>query len=633
MITTSGVTTHSGGNETLHLGAGDDTATLVAGHDTLLAGDGLDTMILDWSNATTRVYMGTNPALHDTLGGFNGSFYRSSIGWYATFNSVERFVVTTGSGNDELVTATGDDVVRLGLGDDHVDLGTGRDEAHGGEGIDGLAADYSGDAAAILWDLQADSYSGSGRVFTGFEYLSNLRTGAGDDVIVTTIADRTDVLALGAGDDRATLVAGHDRIDGDVGDDTMVLDWSHVGNRVYMGSGPGENGALGGFDGAFYRSSVGWYATFTSIEHFEISSGSGDDTLVTAAGDDIVRGNAGHDDIYVQTGNDRADGGADVDRISADYRGDATAIIWNLQTDSYSGGDREFTGFEQFGTLRTGSGNDRITTSSATVHDGGNETLHLGAGNDIATSVAGHDAVYGDLGTDKLILDWSYVDNRVYMGGGPGENGALGGFDGSFYRSSVGWYASFNSVEQFEISTGGGDDTLVTATGNDIVRSGSNHDDVYVGSGRDIADGGADIDRISADYSTDTTKIVWNLQTNSYSGGGRSFVNFEQFGTLRTGSGDDVITTTGATVHSGGNEILHLGEGDDTATLVAGHDAVFGGSGDDTMVLDWSAATTRIYMGGGPAANAALGGFDGSFYRSSIGWYASFNSVEHARPS
>ena len=155
---------------------------------------------------------------------------------------------------------------------------------------------------------------------------------------------------------------------------------------------------------------------------------SGDDTLVTAAGDDIVRGNAGHDDIYVQTGNDRADGGADVDRISADYSGDATAIIWNLQTDSYSGGDREFTGFEQFGTLRTGSGNDRITTSSATVHDGGNETLHLGAGNDIATSVAGHDAVYGDLGTDKLILDWSYVDNRVYMGGGPSENGALGGF-------------------------------------------------------------------------------------------------------------------------------------------------------------------------------------------------------------
>ena len=129
----------------------------------------------------------------------------------------------------------------------------------------------------------------------------------------------------------------------------------------------------------------------------------------------------------------------------------------------------------------------RLTTTAATTHSGGNETFHLGAGNDRVTFVAGHDTVFGEAGADTLVLDWSQVNNRVYMGNDPVANAALGGFDGSFYRSSIGWYASFDSIEHFEISTGGGDDTLVTATGNDIVSSGDGHDDIYVGSGNDTA--------------------------------------------------------------------------------------------------------------------------------------------------
>ncbi|MES2339452.1 MAG: calcium-binding protein [Pseudomonadota bacterium] len=611
------------GNDTSQLlygGGGDDVLVTGLGDDDVDGGAGLDTMDMDWSTLAGRIIMNVDPTANATTGGFNGEFRAINYNWFDYYTSIERFVIRTGGGSDSIVTATGDDIVYLNDGDDYVNIGSGRDEGHGGGGTDVVTADYRTDAAAIVWNLAADTYSGSGRIFDGFEGFGTLYTGSGNDIVTTTRFQIAETIYLGAGNDRVTLAGGDDDAHGGAGADSYVLDWSWISGRVIMNADPTANTTDGGFNGEFRAVNYNWFNYYTSFERFEIATGGGDDSIVTATGDDIVSLGAGDDFVNIGSGRDEAHGGDGTDRITADYRTDTAAIVWNLQTDSYSGSGRIFDGFEGFGTLYTGSGDDIVTTTRL----GLNELIYLGAGNDRVVLAGGDDDVSGGTGLDTLVLDWSWISGRVIMNANPTANAAEGGFNGEFRAINYSWFNYYTSFERFEISTSGGDDSIVTATGDDIVSLGAGDDFVNVGSGRDEAHGGAGTDVITADYRTDSAAILWNLQTDSYSGSGRIFDGFEGFGTLYTGSGNDIVTTT----RLGLNELIYLGAGNDRVVLAGGDDDVSGGTGLDTLVLDWSWISGRVIMNANPTANAAEGGFDGDIRAINYSWFDGYTSIE-----
>ena len=603
-----------GGDDTLILSGQTGFGFVDTAHGVL----GSDRLVLDWSATAGHLQMGNGPTPNATFGGFDGNFTDVNSR-NVNFTSIEHFTIRGGVNNDIVTTATGDDDVQLGLGDDFVNIGSGSDVADGGGGTDGISADLSSAAVAILWNLQTNTYSGpAGTSFAGFEYFGTLTTGSGNDVIVTTNVVRSEVINLGDGDDSATVVqsqpGGGETVNGGSGSDRLIIDWSVTAVNAANNSGPTPNGALGGFDGQF-TDSANVQVAYTSIEHFTITTGSGSDNLTTASGNDIVSLGSNNDFVDVGSGVDQADGGANEDGISADMSSATAAILWNLETGSFSGiAGASFINFEYFGTLTTGSGNDVIITGNAAR----NETINLGDGDDNATvrnSTAGNsDRVNGGSGSDRLTIDWSTATTSVRNNTGPNANGALGGFDGTYNETGASRSVVYTSIEHFTIIGGTGNDILTTASGNDIVFLGLGDDFVDVGSGVDQADGGDGEDGISADMSSATGAILWNLQTGSFSGiAGASFASFEFFGTLTTGGGNDVIVTTSATR----NETINLGDGDDSATVLASAsgniDRVNGGSGSDRLIIDWSAAATTIANSAGPTANVGLGGFDGRF--------------------
>jgi VCBS repeat-containing protein len=588
------------GNDTIQGQDGDDLITVTNGGDTVDGGAGTDTLIIDWSAFTAAVFTNGGPTVNGTAGGFNGGF-TDYTARSLSYTSIEHLHIFTGSGADNFTTGGGNDIVSSGLGNDVINVGSGNDTADGGGGSDSISADLSAATGAISWNLQANTYSGPIGSFSNFEYFGVLTTGSGNDVVVTTNVAAAERINLGAGDDQVTVVNGGDIVDGGIGTDTLVIDWSAATAALNQSGGPTANGTTGGFNGAFTDYS-GRSVSYTSFENFHITSGSGADNFTTASGNDIVGLGLGDDVVNVGSGDDIGDGGAGSDGISADLSAAAAAISWDLQANSYSGPIGSFTNFEYFGVLTTGSGNDVVVTTAAAK----GETINLGAGDDRATVVLGGDSVNGGTGNDTLVIDWSGTTFVVSQNGGPTAN-AIGGFNGGFNDYSA-RSVSYTSIENFHITAGSGSDNFSTASGNDIVNLGLGDDFVNIGSGNDTGDGEAGSDGISADLSSATTTISWNLQSNLYAGPIGSFTNFEYFGTLVTGSGNDVVTTT--SVAKG--ETISLGAGDDRATVVNGGDAVDGGAGNDTLVIDWSAGTFNANVNGGPTANMA-GGFNGGF--------------------
>jgi Ca2+-binding RTX toxin-like protein len=605
------------GNDVIDGMDGDDIITVTAGNDEVWGGAGSDILILDYRASLLAVLNHSGPAANGTLGGWNGAFTNYNDR-YVAYNSIEHFHIRTGSGHDNITTADGNDVVLTGDGDDRVDVGSGNDTADGGDGVDGIAADLRGASGAILWDLAGNSYSGPIGSFSNFEYFIRLQTGSGDDVVVTTDHARSDLIYLGAGNDRAEVRNGSDEVWGGSGSDTLVIAWGASVLAVSNQYGPAANAELGGWDGVFTNYNDR-YVAYTSIEHFHITTGSGNDVITTADGDDVVVTGAGDDRVDVGSGDDRADGGEGIDGIAADLRGAGGAILWNLADDSYSGPIGGFSNFEYFTQLRTGGGDDVIVT---TAHQR-NDLIFLGDGNDSAEVRNGSDEVWGGSGSDTLVIDYSATDAAVFTQFGPVANAGLGGWDGAFTNYGD-RYVAYNSIEHFRITTGSGNDNIITADGNDVVHGGAGDDLIDVGSGIDQADGGAGIDRISADMSAFSAAVLWNLETNSYAGpAGSQFANFEYFGTLRTGSGDDVIVTT-AERH---NETIHAGAGNDRITVKNGDDQVHGGAGSDTLIIDYSGSGHFVSNRTGPSGSLAEG-YSGEYW-DQVGRYVYFTGIEH----
>ena len=530
VIVTANVNNSSGlGDDFIFTRDGNDSVTVMNGADTVDLGAGVDRLLIDWRTAsfTNNTAMTLTP-----LGG--GSYKGALVGTHSDaprvdFAGVEHFTIYTmvsgGNGTnlqDAIVTGDGNDIVSTYASNDTIRVGRGTDKVDGGIGIDGLAKEFGETAGAIAINLTANTFSGPGS-FKNLEYFLDLRTGAGDDVIVTANVNDSsgrgdDVIYTRGGDDTVIVINGADKADLGAGIDRLVIDWrttsftNNTSMTLISQGGGSYKGALVGTQSDAPR------VDFAGVEHFTIytlvSGGNGSnlqDKIVTGNGNDIVKTYASNDQISVGRGSDSVDGGVGVDGIGKDFSDRRVAINWDLASGKLSV-PGTFANLEYFLDLKTGSGHDVIVSGRGSYAD----LVSTGSGNDSATFFGGLDRFNAGAGADRLILDY-----RTNSGGYGGLTLTLaasnsGGYDGALVARAGYEKVDFSGVEAFTIygselyaksdnvSTGAGNDRIFLFGAGDTANGGAGNDTLDGGAGSDTLNGGSGNDRLFGGAGSDT---------------------------------------------------------------------------------------------------------------------------------
>ncbi|WP_103123724.1 Calx-beta domain-containing protein, partial [Nostoc cycadae] len=468
----------------------------------------------------------------------------------------------------------------------------------------------------------------------GLEGNDNLNGLAGNDILDGGAGTNT----LNGGDGDDVLINSFGSVDGGVGRDVLVLNYTGYFTGVYNTNLSDRFRRTGDNADLIY---------YAGIENFNITGTVYTDYLKGTVGD-TIDGAGGKDYLYL-----------DVSTITSDVTVDLTQT-----TNLFNVANTSVKNFESIGTITTGAGNDTIklgllpSTERGSV-DGraGNDTLILdftgyttgvyntnlsdrfrrtgdnadliyytGIDNfnitgtvytDYLRGIAG-DTLDGAGGVDYLTLDFSTQSSSVNIDLTQTTNQV------NFANTSV---KNFEAIEV--ITTGSGDDRIklgLTAStvrgsvngraGNDTLildftgyttgvyntnlsdrfrRTGDNADLIYYtgidnfnitgtvytdylrGIAGDTLDGAGGVDYLTLDFSTQSSSVNIDLTqtTNQVNFANTSVKNFEAIEGITTGSGDDRIK-------------LGL-----TASTVRG--SVDGRAGNDTLILDFTGYTTGVY--------------------------------------
>ncbi|MFN6153828.1 MAG: cadherin domain-containing protein, partial [Dolichospermum sp.] len=198
-------------------------------------------------------------------------------------------------------------------------------------------------------------------------------------------------------------------------------------------------------------------------------------------------------------------------------------------------------------------------------------------------------------GVDTLNKDFTYITTAIT-------------FDTTGVTPIVPTGTSVTNIEKFELTTGGGNDTIKLAGRfNDNLNTGAGNDTITPGLGQDTVDGGAGDDLLILDYSSNNYGGISspfyiyngsygyfqaNYNTSSYDQ--VSYTNIERlqitgtvfYDSIYTGSGNDNIAGgLGDDYISGGdgNNTIDGGDGNDNITTGIGNDNITGGLGNDSI--------------------------------------------------
>jgi serralysin len=383
--------------------------------------------------------------------------------------------------------------------------------------FDGAAANssfYSGGAVGFtIYDTGGIDMLDLGRT-TGNLRL-DMRAETASDVgglIGNVLIARGSVIenAIGNGNsDNITGNAADNNIEGRMGNDTID---GGIGNDTLLGQN-GNDSLIGGTGADYLGGGNG---------NDSLAGGDGNDTVYGGAGYDTITGGSGNDLIYALSENDVIDGGTGND------------TIWGGGgNDTVTGG----TGGRDFNFM--GTGDDTYTQDASSTIDA---FVWLGIGNDVATTGAGDDLIYGMRGID--VITSNDGNDTIYSGS---ENDTVDGGAGD----DVLWVGEGDDL----LTAGDGNDLVYARSGNDYVTGGMGNDTMHMGEGRDTAFGGAGNDTIFGGNDAD-----------------------QIFG----GTGDDFI------FGGAGNDIIDMGAGNDTfidtfQSGPLGADIITGGAGIDTF--------------------------------------------------
>lgn len=273
------------GNDSVNGGAGNDSIYAGSGDDTVNGGDGIDLLGDDFSTSTTNLTFNFASATPVTPTG-------------TSITNIERFELTTGSGNDS-ITLTGiySDYLITGAGDDTINPGRGDgDYVEGGDGNDLLIVDYSGNTSGLFGvsSFYTNDYV-DGVYYSNIERIQITGT-SGDDGIYTGNGD--DTVNGGDGDDTLYGDSGSDILNGGSGFDHYDADYSSA-----------STGLLMTFDSATGNGNIvigNEIDTLISIENFTYFQGTNFDDIIilSSSNDQVIQGNEGNDNIHGNEGNE-----------------------------------------------------------------------------------------------------------------------------------------------------------------------------------------------------------------------------------------------------------------------------------------------------------------------------------------
>lgn len=237
-------------------------------------GAGTDALYADWSTTTAAIVWNitANNDVQRTLG--NG----------VVVQSIERLLLKTGSGNDNLVMGGQDDHVETGAGNDRLNGGGGNDVLLGGSGNDTITGGVGSDS--LNGGLGSDVLN-YGTSASGVNVDLGLNTASGGDASGDTISGFETVYG-GAGYDALTGSAGANLLTGNDGNDSLS---GGGGNDTLLG-GVGADTLIGG---------AGADSLAGGISSDSLDGGTSADTLIGSLGKDTMTGGTGSDVFVFDT--------------------------------------------------------------------------------------------------------------------------------------------------------------------------------------------------------------------------------------------------------------------------------------------------------------------------------------------
>ncbi|MDG4650076.1 calcium-binding protein [Roseibacterium sp. SDUM158017] len=396
-------------------------------------------------------------------------------------------------GADSVSTTGGDAALVLGGGADVAMLG------------DGLAYVLSDDGTLSV--TPNDDYSGREVVLRSAESLQ-----AGNDDTVS-IGDGLGLVVAGEGADSVTMGLGAHLVLGDDGE--IVRD--------------DRSGALNISLQSDHTDEDGDDVVTLGAGANTVILGGGADSLVAGDGGNLVLGDSGEvsiDPTRTTAGTrDPAEGGGDT--ISTGLGDDV--ILAGGGSDSIVTGAGSNIVLGDSGTYEKDVAAGTVTFASTAPATGGDDTIEGGTGRDAIVAGAGADIVIGGAGANSVI----------------GDNGTM--------LLDLATHA-LRSLQTTDFADGG-DDTITTLGGNDVVAGGAGGDSLDTGAGRDVI-----------------------LGDN---------------GGLTAAAGAVDGTVTSETLDFGGDDSILAGEGNDIVIAGLGNDTVAVGQGDDVGLGDDGTVTFR----------------------------------------
>jgi Ca2+-binding RTX toxin-like protein len=520
-------------------------------------------------------------------GGFNGyyaapydlSFNQDSVSFY----NIEQFQITGTVAND------------------FIDIGnnTNKVVVNGGAGIDTLSnGDFSSATSAItLNELGTATISlANGTSISNIERFYNVALGSGNDTVNFTNRFNNGYIYTGAGNDTINAGLGQDTVDGEDGNDLLIIDYSsntYTGTSPQAGifSGVYSNGS-GGFNGYYYAyyDVSGNYdqVSFYNIEQFQITGTGAADTIYTGDNNDTLDGLGGNDALNGLGGNDTLNGGTGNDTLTGGL-GDDFYIV-DSTTDKVIENLNEGIDTVQSSVTYTLSNNvENLVLTGAIGISGTGNIL-----NNTITGNSANNTLNGGVGADNLIGGTGNDTYSVDDGGDVVTENANAGTD--TVQASIN-YILGNNVEKLTLlgitnlnGTGNelnntltgntGNNTLIGLGGNDTIDGKIGADSMQGGLGNDTytIDNVGDVVTENLNEGTDTVKTSLDYTL------GANLENLTLSGTANLNGTGNALNNT-LTGNAGVNTLIGL-DGNDILDGKVGVDTMIGGLGNDTYTVD-----------------------------------------------
>jgi len=321
----------------------------------------------------------------------------------------------------------------------------------------------------------------------------------------------------------------------------------------------------------------------------------------TPEGEDIILGSDVGDYIRVLAGNDTVYGGKGNDSIWGD------------------GGNDVIFGEDGNDTIRGGDGDDKIYGGA------GDDIIYLSPGNDLEDGGAGNDTIKITSDNSTIPITFDLLLGQYY-----------------FTAQSSSSLINLVSIENIDsvsaasttvkdtptaniITTGRGDDIIISLGGSDVISTGAGNDSVYLatgaynvdlGSGNDtlylplssaVLEGGTGTDTVVAREEDGQESVYIHLQDEFY------FI--DDLGYAQDGLDKSLESFENVLISGSVNSTIIGSSGSNVITGSDGNDTIFGGAGDDS-IAGGSAADIIDAEGG---ADTVTGGSDNDTFIQSLG--------------